>query len=151
MTWIAVALGLILTVFGATAGAAQMSVSKRQLAQTLSRRLRGRGPSLDWLIEADDRLTVAASTTSLGVILLAMALPGVIGSTVVLSLLGVALIAMPVALAAGYLIPRWLTEPRSQAVLDAVMPVFRPWVRLLGLVLPSRQRSRRSIRPGTRC
>jgi CBS domain containing-hemolysin-like protein len=142
VTWIAVVLGLVLTVFGATAGAAQMSVSKRQLAQTLSRRLRGRGPSLDWLIEADDRLTVAASTTSLGVILLAMALPGVIGSTVVLSLLGVALIATSVALAAGYLIPRWLTEPRSQAVLDAVMPVFRPWARLLRLVLPARHGTR---------
>jgi CBS domain containing-hemolysin-like protein len=142
MIWIAVVLGLMLTVFGATAGAAQMSVSKRQLAQTLSSRLRGRGPSLDWLMEADDRLTVAASTTSLGVILLAMALPGVIGSTFLLSLLGVALIALPVALAAGYLVPRWLTEPRSEAVLAAVMPVFRPWSRLVGLVLPSRQRSR---------
>ncbi|HEX6990721.1 MAG TPA: hemolysin family protein [Gemmatimonadales bacterium] len=142
MIWIAVVLGLVLTVFGATAGAAQMSVSKRQLAQTLSSRLRGRGPSLDWLMEADDRLTVAASTTSLGVILLAMALPGVIGSTFLLSLLGVALIALPVALAAGYLVPRWLTEPRSEAVLAAVMPVFRPWSRLVSLVLPSRQRSR---------
>jgi CBS domain containing-hemolysin-like protein len=140
--WIAVVLGLLLTVFGATAGAAQMAVSKRQLAQTLSSRLRGRGPSLDWLVEADARLTVAASTTSLGVILLAMALPGVIGSTFLLSLLGVALIALPVALAAGYLVPRWLTEPRSEAVLAAVMPVFRPWARLVGLMLPSRQRSR---------
>ncbi len=142
MIWVAVVLGLVLTVFGATAGAAQMAVSKRQLAQTLSSRLRGRGPSLDWLMEADDRLTVAASTTSLGVILLAMALPGIIGSTFLLSLLGVALIALPVALAAGYLVPRWLTEPRSEAVLAAVMPVFRPWSRLIGLVLPSRQRSR---------
>jgi magnesium and cobalt transporter len=93
-------------------------------------------------MEADERLTAAASTTSLGVILLAMALPGVIASTVLLSLLGVALIVLPVALAAGYLIPRWLTEPRAEAVLDAVMPVFRPWSRVLGLVLPSRQRAR---------
>jgi magnesium and cobalt transporter len=142
MIWIAVVLGLVLTVFGATSSAAQMAVSKRQLAQTLSRRLRGRGPSMEWLMEADERLTAAASTTSLGVILLAMALPGVIASTVLLSLLGVALIVLPVALAAGYLIPRWLTEPRAEAVLDAVMPVFRPWSRVLGLVLPSRQRAR---------
>jgi CBS domain containing-hemolysin-like protein len=97
---------------------------------------------MEWLIEADERLTAAASTTSLGVILLAMALPGVIASTVLLSLLGVALIVLPVALAAGYLIPRWLTEPRAETVLAAVMPVFQPWARILGLVLPSRQRTR---------
>ncbi len=142
MIGLALLVGLVLTVFGATVGAAQMSVSKRQLAQTLSRRLRGRGPSLDWLLEADDRLTIASSTTSLGVILLAMAVPGVIGSTFLVSLLGVAVVVMPVALAAGYLIPRWITEPRSEAVLKAVMPIFRPWSRVMRLVLPSRQHGR---------
>ena len=40
MIWFALLLGLALTAFGATAGAAQMSVSKRELARALSRRLR---------------------------------------------------------------------------------------------------------------
>lgn len=138
MIWIALALGVLLTAFGATAGAAQMAVSKRELARALSRRLRGAGVPLDWLSEVDTRLTAASATTSLGVVLLAAALPAVIGSTLTTSVIAVALMAIPVALASGYLVPRWLTEPRAETVLGAVMPVLRPWSRVVGLVLPAR-------------
>ena len=69
MIWFALLLGLALTAFGATTGAAQMSVSKRELARALSRRLRGEGPVLDWLTTVDSRLAAASATTSLGVVL----------------------------------------------------------------------------------
>jgi putative hemolysin len=136
--WIALALGLLLTTFGAAAGAAQMTVSRRELARALSRRLRGAGPPLDWLIEVDARLTAASATTSLGAVLLAAALPAVLGSTLAISVAAVALMAIPFALAAGYLVPRWLTEPRAEAVLSAIMPVLTPWSRVVGVVLPRR-------------
>ena len=138
MIWIAFALGLLLTGFGAMAGSAQMTVSKRELARALSRRLRGSGPPLDWLSDVDARLTAASATTSLGVVLLAASLPAVLGSTLTISAVAVALVAIPFAIACGYLVPRWLTEPRAETVLDAVMPVLRPWSRVVGLVLPAR-------------
>jgi CBS domain containing-hemolysin-like protein len=136
--WIALALGLLLTTFGAAAGAAQMTVSRRELARALSRRLRGAGPPLDWLIEVDARLTAASATTSLGAVLLAAALPAVLGSTLAISVAAVALMAIPFALAAGYLVPRWLTEPRAEHVLGAIMPILKPWSRVVGVVLPRR-------------
>jgi putative hemolysin len=138
MIWIAFALGLLLTGFGATAGSAQMTVSKRELARALSRRLRGSGPPLDWLSDVDARLTAASATTSLGVVLLAASLPAVLGSTLTISAVAVALVAIPFAVACGYLVPRWLTEPRAETVLEAVMPVLRPWSRVVGLILPTR-------------
>ena len=138
MIWLALALGLLLTTFGAAAGAAQMTVSRRELARALSRRLRGAGPPLDWLIDVDARLTAASATTSLGAVLLAASLPAVLGSTLAISVAAVALMAIPFALAAGYLVPRWLTEPRAEHVLSAIMPVLRPWARVVGIVLPRR-------------
>jgi putative hemolysin len=135
---VARALGLLFTCFGAAGGAAQMTVSRRELARALSRRLRGSGPPLDWLLEVDDRLTAASATTSLGVVLLGASLPAVLGSTLAISVAAVALMAIPFALAAGYLVPRWLTEPRAEHVLAATMPVLRPWSRIVGLVLPRR-------------
>lgn len=148
MIWLALGLGLLLTTFGATAGAAQMSVARRELAQALSRRLRGSGPPLDWLSEVDARITATAATTSLGAVLLAASLPAVLGSTLAISVAAVALMAIPFALAAGYLIPRWLTEPRAEAVLAAVMPVLRPWSALMGVILPTRSGHRRQdLRP----
>ncbi|HEU4830204.1 MAG TPA: hemolysin family protein [Gemmatimonadales bacterium] len=138
MIWLALALGLLLTTFGAAAGAAQMTVSRRELARALSRRLRGAGPPLDWLIEVDARLTAASATTSLGAVLLAASLPAVLGSTLAISVAAVAIMAIPFALAAGYLVPRWLTEPRAEHVLSAIMPILKPWSRVVGIVLPRR-------------
>ena len=147
MIWLAFALGLLLTGFGATAGVAQMAVSRRDLARALSRRLRGGGPTLDWLTDVDARLMAASATTSLGVVLLAAALPAVLGSTLTISAVAVALVAIPFALACGYLLPRWLTEPRSESVLDRVMPVLRPWTRVVSLIMPARQGSQRDLSP----
>jgi CBS domain containing-hemolysin-like protein len=45
-------------------------------------------------------------------------------------------------LLAAYLVPRWLTLPRAQSVADRVMPLLRPWSRVLGLVLPTRTAKR---------
>lgn len=137
MIWLALLLGLALTTFGAMAGAAQMSVSRRQLVHNLTRRLRGDEPGLEWLTAVDERLAAASATTSLGVILLAASLPAILGSTVLLTVVGVALTAIPLALAFGYLLPRWLTEPRAETVLDGLLPVFVPWAGVLRLVLPS--------------
>jgi magnesium and cobalt transporter len=54
----------------------------------------------------------------------------------------VALLAVPLVLFAAYLVPRWLTQPRAETVADRVVPILRPWSRVLGLVLPARTATR---------
>jgi putative hemolysin len=143
MTWAAVAIGLMIAAFGATAGAALLSVSRAELTRAVARRLRGATPSLEWLTQVDSYLTAASATTSLGVLLIGAAIPGLLaGSATSRGLIGLALLAVPVVLLAAYLVPRWLTQPRAAGVAERVIPVLRPWSRVLGLLLPARTATR---------
>jgi putative hemolysin len=143
MTWAAVAIGLMIAAFGATAGAALISVSRAELTRAVARRLRGATPSLDWLTQVDSYLTAASATTSLGVLLIGAAIPGLVaGSATSRWLIVLALLAVPVVLLAAYLVPRWLTQPRAAGVAERVIPVLRPWSRVLGLLLPARTATR---------
>jgi CBS domain containing-hemolysin-like protein len=143
MTWAAVAIGLIVAAFGATAGAALLSVSRAELTRAVARRLRGAAPSLEWLAQIDSYLTAASATTSLGVLLIGAAIPGLLaGSATSRGLIVLALLAVPVVLLAAYLVPRWLTQPRAASVAERVIPVLRPWSRVLGLLLPARAATR---------
>ena len=139
MIWLFLSVGLLVAAFGATAGAALITVSRAELTRAVGRRLRGAAPSLGWLAQVDADLTAASATTSLGVLLLGAALPGLLvgsGTTRVVAIL--ALVGAPLVLFAAYLVPRWLTQPRAQSVADRVLPVLRPWSRVLGLLLPTR-------------
>src|ERR671914_1215057 len=143
MTWLAVILGVMLTAFGATAGAALITVSRAELTRAVGRRLRGAAPSLSSLAQIDYYLTAASATTSLGVLLLGGSVPGLLaGSGAPRVVVAVALLAVPLFLFAAYLVPRWLTQPRAQGVADRVIPVLRPWSRALGLLLPARNATR---------
>ena len=143
MIWLVVATGLLIAAFGATAGAALITVSRAELTRAVGRRLRGGTPSLGWLAEVDADLTAASATTSLGVLIVGAAIPALLaGSSTRLLLVLLALVGVPLVLLAAYLIPRWLTLPRAQGVADRVMPVLRPWSRVLGLVLPTRAAKR---------
>ncbi len=133
------AVGLLVTVFGATAGAALITVSRAELTRAVGRRLRGAAPSLGWLAQVDADLTAASATTSLGVLLLGAALPGLLAGSATTRVAAVlALVGAPLVLLAAYLVPRWLTQPRAQSVADRVLPVLRPWSRVLALMLPTR-------------
>ena len=143
MTWLAILLGIALTAFGATAGAALITVSRAELTRAVGRRLRGASPSLSGLAQIDYYLTAASATTSLGVLLLGAAVPGLLaGSDAPRLVVAVALLAVPLVLFAAYLVPRWLTQPRAETVADRVIPILRPWSRVLGLVLPARTATR---------
>jgi CBS domain containing-hemolysin-like protein len=143
MTWLAVMLGVALTAFGATAGAALITVSRAELTRAVGRRLRGTASSLGNLAQIDYYLTAASATTSLGVLLLGAAVPGLLaGSGAPRFLVGMALLAVPLVLFAAYLVPRWLTQPRAESVADRVIPILRPWSRVLGLLLPARHATR---------
>jgi putative hemolysin len=143
MTWAAVAIGLVVAAFGATAGAALISVSRAELTRAVARRLRGAAPSLEWLAQVDNYLTAASATTSLGVLLIGAAIPGLLaGSVSSRAPIVLALLAVPVVLLAAYLLPRWLTQPRAAGVAERVIPILRPWSRVLGLLLPARTATR---------
>jgi CBS domain containing-hemolysin-like protein len=143
MTWLAIFLGVALTAFGATAGAALITVSRAELTRAVGRRLRGAAASLAGLAQIDYYLTAASATTSLGVLLLGAAVPGLLaGTSAPRIVVGVALLAVPLVLFAAYLVPRWLTQPRAESVADRVIPILRAWSRILGLLLPARTATR---------
>ena len=52
------------------------------------------------------------------------------------------MLGVPLVLVAAYLVPRWLTQPRAETVADRVIPVLRPWSRVIGLLLPARTATR---------
>jgi putative hemolysin len=143
VTWLAILLGVVLTAFGATAGAALITVSRAELTRAVGRRLRGAASSLAGLAQIDYYLTAASATTSLGVLLLGASVPGLLaGSSAPRIVIAVALLAVPLVLFAAYLVPRWLTQPRAETVADRVIPILRPWSRVLGLLLPARTATR---------
>ncbi len=143
MIWIAVLAGLVLAVFGATAGGALIVLSRSELARVVSRRLRGAAPSMASLGEIDFHLTAASATTSLGVLLLGAAIPAMfVGSGAVRSLILLVLVAVPFVLFSGYLVPRWLTQSLPDAVSDRLVPVLRHWAGVLRFVLPARAAAR---------
>lgn len=139
MSWPVVLVGVLVAAFGATAGAALIAVSRAELTRAVGRGLRGTAPSLAWLTQIDNYLTAASATTSLGVLLVGAALPGLVaGAPGRPTVAALALLAVPVVLFAAYLVPRWLTRPRAEAVAERVVPLLRPWSRVLGLFLPVR-------------
>jgi CBS domain containing-hemolysin-like protein len=141
MIWVAVLLGLVVTVFGASASAALITVSRTALAEAVSKRLKGAGESLDWLYDAERDLSAATATTGLGICLLAAGLSAVVdGVTGALPLWGVLalliMVAVPFVLFSGYLLPRWLTARRASRVAERIRPLLRAWARLVALFLP---------------
>jgi CBS domain containing-hemolysin-like protein len=143
MIWLAIALGVVLTVFGATAGAALITVSRAELTRAVGRRLRGAAASLAGLAQIDNYLTAASATTSLGVLLLGASVPGLLtGTSAPRALVALVLVAVPLVLFAAYLVPRWLTQPRAESVALRVTSVLRPWSKILGLLLPARMATR---------
>ena len=142
MIWFAIVIGVGLAAFGATAGASLVAVSRAELARAVSRRLRGTRPSFAWLAQAEGELAAASATTSLGFLIFGAALPALVSRGAEWSLVALAVLAVPLALASGYVLPRWLTLPRAETVAARVGPVLRVWAALLRLVLPARGATR---------
>ncbi|MDF3053661.1 MAG: hypothetical protein K0S19_1766 [Geminicoccaceae bacterium] len=108
MIWLAILLGIVLTVFGATAGAALITVSRAELTRAVGRRLRGGAASLAELAQIDKYLTAASATTSLGVLLLGASVPALLaGSQAPRLVVAFVLLAVPLVLFAAYLVPRY--------------------------------------------
>jgi CBS domain containing-hemolysin-like protein len=143
MIWVAILLGVVLTAFGATAGAALITVSRAELTRAVGRRLKGAAASLAGLAQIDKYLTAASATTSLGVLLLGASVPALLaGTSAPRVLVAFVLLAVPLVLFAAYLVPRWLTQPRAESVAARVTPILQPWSKVLSLLLPARTATR---------
>lgn len=115
-----------------------LAVSQAELAEAVNRRLRGGEDTLSPPLATERELAAAAATASGGIVALGVLVPAVFSGESIFELLALlVLLAIPFTLLSGYLLPRWLTHGRAERVVHLLQPVFRPWGRVLGLVLPS--------------
>lgn len=139
MTWLLACIGLALAFLGSAGAAALVTTARVALAEAISRRLRGTRESLAWLATTEHQVVAATAATSLGIALFGAAIPGLLeGATPWAVGLVVCFVGVPVTLLGGYLLPRWLTLPRSERVVDRLHPLLTGWSALFGVLLPSR-------------
>jgi putative hemolysin len=110
-------LGLVLTVVGSAGAAALVTTSRSELADAVSRRLRGQDVSFGWLVDRERLVVSSLALASLGVTLVGVVFPGIL-DTLTLPQLAIVLfvVVVPATLAGGYLVPRWLTLTRAERV-----------------------------------
>lgn len=138
MSTLLLLLGLILTIGGATAGAALVAEGRRELARAADRRLRGGAAPASWLARAELYLATAGALTALGVVLLGTAFPAVVTGFAGAALAAVLLfLGVPLLLLVGYLAPRWVARAAGDRTVAATLPVIGPMARLLGPLLPA--------------
>src|SRR5262245_57446825 len=139
MIWMIFSAGLLLAIFGAVAGTALVSLSRLELTRAVAGQLKGGTGSISWLAEMEQYLSVTATLTALGVVVVGAAIPALFtGFTLAALALLLVLVAVPSVILAGYLIPRWLVRPRAVELRNFVVPVLRPLSRIVGILLPAR-------------
>ena len=139
MTWLLLLAGLALAFVGSASAAALVTTARVALAEAIARRLRGTRESLSWLATTERQVVATTAAASFGVGLVGAAIPGVFSQASLLELAVVVfLIGVPVTLLGGYLLPRWLTVPRAERVVERLHPALAGWTAMLGLVLPAR-------------
>ena len=138
MIWSLTVVGLLVTMFGATAAAALISSSRRRLAEVVYRRLRGAGETLDWLPAMERDLAAASVTTTLGIAVLGAVFPAMVaGASLAEFAVLLVVLAIPAILLSGYVLPRYLTHRRADLIAERLGPVLRPWSRILSGILPA--------------
>jgi CBS domain containing-hemolysin-like protein len=130
--------GVLITLLGAMYEFSLLAVSRTELTDAVTKRLRGTGAPIAWPADVERDLAAAAATTSIGIVVLGVLFPAVFsGESAARLVLLLAVLAVPFTLLSGYLLPRWLSHRRAGQVVALLRPVFRPWASLLRLVLPS--------------
>jgi CBS domain containing-hemolysin-like protein len=129
--------GLLLTVLGSAGAAALVTTARSELAEAVSRRLRGADVSFAWLAERERLVVSSMALASLGVTIVGVVFPGIL-ETLSLPQLAVVLfvVVVPATLAVGYLVPRWLTLPRAARVVKTVGGLLGAVHAMLRVALP---------------
>lgn len=130
-------LGLGLAMLGAAGAAALVTTARSELAEAVSRRLRGAEVSFAWLAEREGTVVAALALSSLGVTIVGVVVPGMFDSVTLLQLaLILVLVVVPATLTGAYLIPRWLTQPRAERVVASIGGLLSAARTVLQVVLP---------------
>jgi putative hemolysin len=138
VNWLLFLLGLVLAFVGSAGAAALVTTARVALAEAISRRLKGTRESLGWLAITERQVTAATAAAAFGVALTGAAIPGVFSDLTLVELgLVVVLIGVPVTLLGGYLLPRWLTLPRAERVVEQLGSILSGLAAILGIVLPA--------------
>jgi CBS domain containing-hemolysin-like protein len=138
LTLLLLGIGIALMLGGAVYELALLAVSRAELTEAVTRRLRGGQEPLAWPIETERELAAAAATTSLGIVVLGVIFPALFSRESPFELIALlVLLAVPLTLLSGYLLPRWLSQGRAERGVALLRPLFRPWTALLRLVLPA--------------
>ena len=138
MSWLLMLTGLAIAVIGSAGAVALVTTARAALAEAIARRLRGGDESLAWLANTENLVVAATAGTSLGVTMVGVAIPAILGRVTLPTFAVLAiLVVVPTTLFGGYLIPRWLTVPRAGRVVEALAPVLSVWRAMLVLVLPA--------------
>ncbi|MGH7593106.1 MAG: CBS domain-containing protein, partial [Gemmatimonadales bacterium] len=139
MRWLLLAFGLAVAFVGSAAAAALVTTARVALAEAIARRLRGTRESLAWLATTERQVVAATAAASFGVGLVGAAIPGIFSRANLFELaLVLFVVGVPVTLLGGYLLPRWLTVPRAERVVEGLHPLLSGWTTMLGVVLPAR-------------
>lgn len=138
MSWLLMLAGLAIAVIGSAGAVALVTTARAALAEAIARRLRGGDESLAWLANTENLVVAATAGTSLGVTMVGVAIPAILGRVTLPTFAVLAiLVVVPTTLFGGYLIPRWLTVPRAGRVVEALAPALSVWRAMLVLVLPA--------------
>ncbi len=130
-------LGLLLAVLGAAGAAALVTTARSELADAVSRRLRGADVSFGWLADRELQVVASSALAALGVTVVGVVIPGIFESLSLPGLVAVLMLAVvPATLTVGYLVPHWLTLPRAERVVSAVGGLLRAITAVLRVVLP---------------
>lgn len=138
MTAIMLLIAAAITIAGAAYELSLLAVSRTQLTEAVTRRLRGGEAPLAWPVDTERELVAASAATSIGMVMLGALLPGLVTTRSVVQLLVLLLLlAVPFAMLSGYLLPRWLSHGRAERTVGLLRPLVRPWSAMLRLVLPT--------------
>ena len=78
MSGVLLLVGLLLAMVGSAGAAALVTTTRSELADAVSRRLRGQEVSFAWLTDRERLVVSALSLTSLGVTLVGVVFPGIL-------------------------------------------------------------------------
>ena len=102
MTAILLLIAATVTVAGAAYELSLLAVSRAQLTEAVTRRLRGGDAPLAWPVETERELAAASAFTSIGMVMLGVLLPGLLTTDSVVQLLVLLLLlAVPFAIVVG--------------------------------------------------